>query len=740
MKTTGRLGIALLTGGVVAALGWRLSCAPSETALSEPVAPRQHEDGPTRNESLSPPELHPSRSNTQRSEVEASPARVIPLWDGPGGETAVLVVDCVRSSDGGPIPYAEVHVEYRRTQAEVGELLMLREADERGLVGMEVPARCYLRLWTEEVYGNGSFERYSAELEVDPLRPGETRRVRFVVPVARDLVVFGRVVDEGGNPVPGAGIWEPLHDLYPIYLTDLDSHAVELAVSGDDGSFEIWIEPRFRNCLFAVPPGLVPAAFRAEGGHGTPEEALIVVCRSEARLSVVVDGADERSDQLAVRVRAPLGDPSEACGSSQQLGWEGFLDEDGSCVLGGLPPDTIAAVSLVDDEGRILRSATIQEVPVGTEATLRWTLGTGTLVHGTLRDQYDRPVVGEPVWLGYESRDRRPHGTRRAPSYIERYLSTETDELGGFSFADVEAGFWWLGPLPRDRRHSVGILVDSAGHEVGREERLAALVSDVSELVEVVDGVEELEVPLRVYRGLFIRGRIFEPDGSPTDDAWIFAAHESHESVLDAGVEPDGSFAIGPLVPGQYRVSVRGHGSLTAEPITASAGDDELVIHLTRGAGVQGRLIDGTGADVLGSVVWLSRGSDPESITTSFAHGDTFYEHDLPEGTYDIAGAVGGEEFGLVRSVELTSGVVQEDVVIEVFPAARLTVDCQDRYGECYSVEKDGVVVGFGEPQTAFPAAVPAGDLVVKLWRFNELVEQREVALAVGESKVVTFD
>ena len=168
------------------------------------------------------------------------------------------------------------------------------------------------------------------------------------------------------------------------------------------------------------------------------------------------------------------------------------------------------------------------------------------------------------------------------------------------------------------------------------------------------DRVDDLRMVLD--RGLVISGHVTWADGSPAIEASIVV--KSRETTSKAKTEKDGSFTVSGLVEGAYRVTaessppppegkesirerrVRQKTKLIAASEGVQAGTNDLVMTLSAGRSLSGRVVDAGGAPVTAFVVRYRRvdGSFTRSKAQEFESKDgTFTIEGLADGTWSIA-------------------------------------------------------------------------------------------------------
>jgi hypothetical protein len=209
---------------------------------------------------------------------------------------------------------------------------------------------------------------------------------------------------------------------------------------------------------------------------------------------------------------------------------------------------------------------------------------------------------------------------------------------------------------------------------------------------------------VRVSRGLYVRGVVVGPDGEPLagimvergcfglafpDSCAIHFAHPclrsmkpSWRNALPDPIEnrcfdgdltewasrtawsgPDGTFALGPLDPGTYRVMALEKGVYRAsEFVTARAGGARVTLHVPLGGLVEGCVVaNGAGEDGLAGRVWAVRRGSTHATRAGFfidpeRNRCEFVLHGLEPGRYDLFALPGRFGYRETDSRETVAG------------------------------------------------------------------------------------
>jgi protocatechuate 3,4-dioxygenase beta subunit len=151
----------------------------------------------------------------------------------------------------------------------------------------------------------------------------------------------------------------------------------------------------------------------------------------------------------------------------------------------------------------------------------------------------------------------------------------------------------------------------------------------------------------RTYRlgdGAILRGRVVGPDGHAVAGAKIRIRDDRPPIEADES----GRFEVAIESPGRphrFAVHADGYAAVRLDPITVAAGEvrDDLVVRLTRGGGIEGRVVTESGAPIAGHPVslrtwpWLSRGLATIYRRTTTAADGRFRFEALAAGSYDVS-------------------------------------------------------------------------------------------------------
>jgi protocatechuate 3,4-dioxygenase beta subunit len=407
--------------------------------------------------------------------------------------------------------------------------------------------------------------------EID-IAPGATRfELAFQEPAGGWVPVFGRVLDEGGRPVPGAKIYVSgstpgLTGRYETVTDGAGRFTLEAVAAA-----EYWAEAS------APGSGLRSARLRFEARPPRADEVVFTL-----RRGIEVTGAVRGlpvDEMTAVLIRATAED---ALGMQQAAG--GYVAPDGTYRLEGVTPGTWA-IEAVWEGAAAHAEAT---VPEDAEALAGPDLVFAELhtVSGTLLYQgrpYDR------VRVGLSPKD--------GPSY-PRSVGTLTDEGGRFTLDPVSAGVYHftVGDPQWGMVHSE--LLEVTG-DLDRTFPLgAAMVSG-----EVLDAETGLPVPEA-------RVNLWRPGATYV---------VSHAYPTWAKLDEQARFEVGPLAGGKWGLKASAEGYVPNDFRIDVQGEDleGLIIPLTPTPGLD--LLVRTAAGAVPEQVDL-RLEDPEAGCTVTKH------------------------------------------------------------------------------------------------------------------------
>ena len=548
----------------------------------------RHGGGPEPVEAVSPL----GSAAQPREDADGRPAEAAPVRDTEPPEREVVAAEAPEAAEEGEAlltitaldrdtgaPLSDVRVSLWPRHPECERLAMhvdshearLGEApqtDRSGTVVFRLPPGVPTTITAEgEEYDVGTAER-----DVPALAADEHWREVLALAVGYDLRFFGRVVDSEGRPIYGATV-RFLNHRTSLFSSGQRRDVFETRVetsTDPNGVFEAQV-PSWEGLVGRVDAeGFGPALFHPVRGHEERGSALPIELSRGAVLRGSVAGSKAG---LQVRVETygyQLVQNPEGRIFSGAPSWETWLKQDGTWEFADLPPGAELEVQLLKGTD-LLRHVSELVLEPGEERVLDWWLGSGATLRGTVVVAGGEvPLGGQRVWLV-------PLGGFHRPGFMETYWDpmdrTFTDRGGSFVFEDVAPGSWLVGPAPTRRPRSNS-------------------VAPVAQLVEVPPGVLEVEVAIEAYRGLSIRGRVVGPDGEPIRETLVIGSSSS--SWLDTEGEDDGTFTLGPLVPGVYQVRATRRFSLYAdsESVSVEAGADDLVLHLRRGASLAGIAVD----------------------------------------------------------------------------------------------------------------------------------------------------
>jgi hypothetical protein len=218
----------------------------------------------------------------------------------------------------------------------------------------------------------------------------------------------------------------------------------------------------------------------------------------------------------------------------------------------------------------------------------------GAVLRGRALDQFERPVAHRALWLlrGTIAEEQQPGA---ATCYLQNadqgnlITSAETDGEGRFRFDGVPTGRFWLGPAPV-REYS----------DPPNENDVAPLAV----ALEIPAGAKEHECSLKASRGLFIRGVVQKPDGSPAGKRYVSGFSVETPGILATSSDDRGVFVLGPLGPWKLYFNAIGRPDfIDASAGPFDAGSVGIELKLEAGTRIAGRVVDAEGRAVAGAQV-----------------------------------------------------------------------------------------------------------------------------------------
>jgi hypothetical protein len=322
-------------------------------------------------------------------------------------------------------------------------------------------------------------------------------------------------------------------------------------------------------------------------------------------------------------------------------------------------------------------------------------------------------------------------------SYEERraIAKTLTSTEGEFTFDDVAAGTWLIGIAP-----------DSDRRMPATEQRVSSNASRLT----VLEGAGDVKFVLRATRGLYIRGRVVKPDGSPAANTQVHA-RSPRGGWIDDKADDKGEFALGPLIEGQYQVQASGHRTFAdSDRVTANAGARDVSLRLKASGSIRGRVVNDAGEPCRAEVKW-SAASDRSDSTglgrISMMSTEPTGELDLrgiEPGSYTLVAHTADQRIGVCKNVNVSAGSDTSGVVVTVRPAGMLVVKGREGGATIkYRVSWDDVIIDFGVAPAsgkAVRAPVPPGKGTLTYWLGSGAAKTREFEVAAGKELEMVLD
>ncbi|MFQ5845811.1 MAG: carboxypeptidase-like regulatory domain-containing protein, partial [Planctomycetota bacterium] len=353
------------------------------------------------------------------------------------------------------------------------------------------------------------------------------------IALERGNVISGRVVGPDGEPLAEARVWANTMSARQqgVRMGSQTQRGRNWARARTDadGHFELvgLVAGPFK--VTASAPGMVNRTVDADP-QGTPVELRLVA-------AVPLEGRVTHAGQPVAGVNVSARRGGDWLDSAR-------TDGDGRFRLDQLPPDQAFTLTLRHDAYKTL---SLENVRAG-GAPREYELREGGVVAGTVVDEAGTPVPGVGVRLG-AAEAASPDG---AVGMVGRPRSAQTDEEGRFRIRGL-AG-------ERYRVH------------VASSDWVAAETPEVS--------VGDLDVRIVVHKGLSIAGTVLDAGGRPVPQAVVQAESASTGKTGYAVSGEDGTFEIGGLVEGTYRLYVHQEGRRHDGPGGVGAGATGVTVQL----------------------------------------------------------------------------------------------------------------------------------------------------------------
>ena len=587
-----------------------------------------------------------------------------------------------------------------------------------------------------------SIDRVVVEKEVTPLasQTVETKAAATPPQLETSLVFHARAVDAVTHTaVAGAKL--------KLRAGTLAANPALNPESDSDGRFSVHAEDWNKVALTLDADGYSRVWVMPSANHETPETAFEVVLARAVTVRVHIlrqSGAPIEGAAFTVKfARYQLMQPDDPGVTNLALLDYDVLsaktDATGTAVLANLPARAGLKLSASLLRATLRTESKALVLQPGEVRDLIWRTGSGCRIFGSVKATDGKPVLGQEIWL--EPMGGRVHGARFFEPYNdEGRRSAHCDGTGVFEFTDVPAGLWFVGPAEVRGQNA---------------EWKDGLVAAWAQNVEVRAEDSELRVDIALARDLTIRGRVEDPDGRPVASMLIRGQHTQNgaETMTYSGTE--GSFVLGPLVPGSYRLTADPRGSvgktvfMASGELIAADGARDIVLRVRLGSSLTGRVVDDLTGKPVSANLMLAPVAEEERIGFTLQTAASDGEHEfifqsLPPATYSICASTTSGSIGFLKVITLAAGEQRTDVEIRVTLGAKVNIfyDAANPYGGV-QLRFDGQVIAADgmEKGTRRSFSVPAGHSIARMILYPDTTAfDTDFTLNAGETKELRFD